>query len=207
MPQLYLASTSPARRQILEDIGLSATIVTPNVDEEAVVHNMVGDTSAPAVALYLAKLKAQSVLSPDIDGIVIGGDSVFDFAGKSYGKPLTAEAATERWRAMRGHAGTLYSGLWLIDHTGGAHHGSNGLVSHAKVHFSDTISNAEIDAYVATGEPLNVAGAFTLDGRGAAFIDHVEGDPYAVVGMSATALRTLILSLGHDYYPLWNSRH
>jgi septum formation protein len=206
MPTLYLASTSPARRQILHDIGLSATVLTPDVDEEAVVAEMVGDQSASAVALHLAKLKAQSVLGPNIDGIVIGGDSVFEYAGTNYGKPLTPEVATERWKMMRGKSGTLYSGLWLIDHSGGVHHGSNGLVSHATVHFSDTISDQEIDAYVATGEPLNVAGAFTLDGRGAAFIDHVEGDPYAVIGMSATALRTLIHSLGHAYHQFWSAR-
>lgn len=203
MTHLYLASTSPARRKILADIGLTATLLTPDVDEEKVQAEMPGDPSAQDIALHLARLKAQSVLSPDVDGIVIGGDSVFELDGMPYGKPLEPEVARERWHAMRGNRGTLYSGLWLIDHTNGVHHGSNGLVSHATIHFSATMSDQEIDAYVATGEPLTVAGAFTLDGRGAAFIDHIEGDPWAIVGMSVSALRTLILSLGHDYHPLW----
>lgn len=204
MTRLYLASTSPARRKILSDVGLQASLLTPHVDEEKVQADMPGDPSAPDIALHLARLKAESVLGPEVDGIVIGGDSVFELDGKPYGKPLVPDVAKQRWRAMRGKTGTLYSGLWLIDHTGGVMHGSNGLVSHATIHFSATMTDAEIDAYVATGEPLGVAGAFTLDGRGAAFIDHIEGDPWAIVGISVTALRTLIVSLGHDYHHLWD---
>ena len=204
MTTLYLASTSPARLKIMNDIGLSPVIVEPTVDEELEVRNMTEAKTAPSVSLHLARLKAESVLGPEVDGIVIGGDSVFEFDGQLYGKPLHPDIARERWRKMRGNQGVLYSGLWLIDHRGGVHHKSNGSVSHAVVHFSDTISNAEIDAYVQTGEPLNVAGAFTLDSKGAAFIDKVEGDPHAVVGLSAAVLRSELLALGHPYHEFWS---
>jgi septum formation protein len=204
MPTIYLASTSPARRKILADLGLTVQVLSPDVDEDAAVRDMTGDRTPQAIALHLAKLKAHSALSPDIDGLVIGGDSVFHFDGDIYGKPLTADVATNRWQSMVGNKGTLYSGLWVIDHTGGSFVADVGEVAHATLHFSATVSGAEIDAYVATGEPLNVAGAFTLDGRGGALIDHVEGDPYAVVGMSAASLRRLILTLGHSYHELWS---
>jgi septum formation protein len=105
---------------------------------------------------------------------------------------------------MRGRSGTLVSGLWVVDNSDGSHHGGLGRVSQAKLHFSDSITDQEIDAYVKTGEPLNVAGAFTLDARGAALISHIEGDPSAVVGLSASALRMLIRGLGHDYHSLWS---
>jgi len=201
---LYLASTSPARKKILSDIGLSAHLLTPNVDEEQATKDMSGDKSAPGVALHLAQLKAESVLSPSVTGLVIGGDSVFEFQGELFGKPHEPEVASARWKAMRGQSGVLHSGIWVIDHTGGVHQGGRGVVASARLHFSATVTDDEIEAYVASGEPLKVAGAFTLDGLGAAFIDRVEGDPYAVVGMSASALRSLILELGHDYHALWN---
>jgi septum formation protein len=203
MPRLYLASTSPARRKILSDIGLTAHILTPSVDEEKAVLEMTQPRTPEAVALHLARLKAESVLSPDVDGVVIGGDSVFDFRGEMYGKPLEPDIARQRWHAMRGNRGTLHSGIWLIDHTGGAQHKSTGMVSSALITFCQNISNPEIDAYIATGEPLNVAGAFTLDSLGAAFIERIDGDPYAVVGLSAYALRTGLLALGHGYHQLW----
>lgn len=204
MTRLYLASTSPARKKILTDIGLDPILLAPDLDEEQAVKDMEQPTTAENVALHLAKLKAESALSPDVDGLVIGGDSVFDLGGSLYGKPHQPDVARSRWQAMVGNTGTLYSGLWLIDHTGGSPKASTGLVSSATLKFAADMSLAEIDAYIATGEPLSVAGAFTLDGRGAAFIESLEGDPYAVVGLSAYALRSLVLELGHDYTGLWN---
>ena len=103
MTALYLASTSPARRKILSDIGLTAALLTPDVDEEQATKDMSGDKSAPVVALHLAKLKAESVLSPSVAGLVIGGDSVFEFQGELFGKPHEPEVARARWRAMRGN--------------------------------------------------------------------------------------------------------
>lgn len=205
MTHLYLASTSPARKKILEDLGLTASVVRPDLDEELAVSEMTIEKTPQNVALHLARLKAESVLGPSVSGLVIGGDSVFHFQGENYGKPHTPERASERWRAMVGQQGTLYSGLWVIDCREGIIVRGVGEVSHATLHFSPTVSDDEIDAYVATGEPLSVAGAFTLDGRGAALIDRVEGDPYAVVGMSAASLRRLIMSLGHNYHELWRT--
>ena len=205
MVALYLASTSPARAQIITDIGLSAQILTPTVDEDAVVAQMVSPT-AVSIAQHLAERKAQSALAPDVDGLVIGGDSVFEFEGQFLGKPHTADVATERWKAMRGKSGILHSGLCVIDHTGGAQENSLSEVSSATVFFRSDVTDQEIADYVATGEPLLVAGAFTLDARGAAFIDKIEGDSWAVVGMSAASLRALITGLGHDYTALWNGQ-
>jgi septum formation protein len=203
VPTLYLASTSPARKQIFQDLGLQAIILRPDVDEELAVDEMTEERTPEAIALHLARLKAESVLDPSIDGLVIGGDSVFHFEGQNYGKPLEPEVAKQRWLAMVGKSGTLFSGLWVIDHSGGEVVSAAGEVSHASVHFADSIDEHDIDAYVATGEPLQVAGAFTLDARGGAFIDRVEGDPHAVVGMSGASLRRLINSLGHRYTDLW----
>jgi septum formation protein len=203
MTTLYLASTSPARRQIIADIGLSAEILTPDVDEEAVVEAMPTPHTASDIALHLAMLKARSVLSPEVDGLVIGGDSVFEIDGELHGKPLTEANAKARWRQMRGSTGVLSSGLWVIDHTGGELQNERGEVSSARVHFAADIGDDEIDAYIATGEPLPVAGAFTLDSRGAALIDQIEGDSWAVVGMSAASLRRLIRGLGHSFIDLW----
>lgn len=203
MPTLYLASTSPARKQILQDLGLQAIILRPDVDEEMAVAEMTEERTPEAIALHLARLKAESVLDPSIDGLVIGGDSVFHFEGHNYGKPLVPEVAKQRWLTMVGKSGTLFSGLWVIDHSGGEVVAAAGEVSHASVHFAGSIDEHDIDAYVATGEPLQVAGAFTLDARGGALIDRVEGDPHAVVGMSGASLRRLINSLGHRYTELW----
>lgn len=205
MTTLYLASTSPARKKILEDLGLTASVVHPDVDEELAVEEMSSEKTPQNVALHLARLKAESVISPEISGVIIGGDSVFHFQGENYGKPQTPDRAKQRWQAMVGQQGTLYSGLWVIDCRQGVIVKGVGEVSHATLHFSPTISEAEIDAYVATGEPLSVAGAFTLDGRGGALIDRVEGDPHAVVGMSGASLRRLIMSLGHRYHELWRA--
>jgi septum formation protein len=205
MTTLYLASTSPARKKILEDLGLSATVLRPDLDEERAVAEMDHAKTPENIALHLARLKAESALGPGISGIVIGGDSVFHFQGENFGKPHVPEVAKARWLNMVGQQGTLYSGLWLIDCRDGEIVDSAGEVSHATLHFSPTITADEIDAYVATGEPLSVAGAFTLDGRGGALIDRVEGDPHAVVGMSGASLRRLIISLGHSYHALWRN--
>jgi septum formation protein len=203
MTALYLASTSPARKKILEDLGLHATVLHPDLDEELAVEKMEHAKTPENIALHLARLKAESALGPDVSGLVIGGDSVFHFQGENFGKPHAPEVAKARWLDMVGQQGTLYSGLWLIDCRDGEIVASAGEVSHATLHFAPTITPDEIDAYVATGEPLRVAGAFTLDGRGGALIDRVEGDPHAVVGMSGASLRRLILSLGHSYHALW----
>jgi septum formation protein len=156
----------------------------------------------------LAKAKAEAVLShPDASGaIIIGCDSSLDFDGKSLGKPHEPEVARARWQAMRGRAGTLFSGHWVIDNrnpVAGQLSPANGRVSSSIVHFAD-ITDAEIDAYVATGEPLKVAGAFTIDGLGGAFLRSIEGDAHTVIGLSLPTLRDLVNGLGVDYVSMWN---
>ena len=121
-----------------------------------------------------------------------------------YGKPHTAAVARQRWLLQRGRTGHLHSGHWLIDHRGGVLRGAIGAVSTASVTFATDISDHEIDAYIATGEPLFVAGAFTIDSLGAPFITAVEGDPHAVVGLSLSTLRSLMNEFQVPWPSLWN---
>ena len=212
--RLYLASTSPARLATLRAVGIEPVTIPSKVDEEAAVA-AAGPLTAAEMVLLLARLKAEAVLEPllsdpelaggePLDGLVLGGDSAFEFDGEIYGKPHLPEVARERWYAQRGGSGLLHSGHWLIDARGGVIGRAIGDVAEARVHFAEDITDAEIDAYVRTGEPLEVAGAFTIDSKGAGFIDRVEGDPHAVVGLSVPLLRKLVRSLGVDWTALWN---
>lgn len=200
--RLYLASTSPARLATLRAAGIEPVVVHSNVDEDAAVA-AAGPLTPTEMVLLLARLKAEAVLGSEIDGLVLGGDSAFELDGAVYGKPHTASVARERWELQRGREGQLHSGHWLIDHRGGTVRGAAGEVSSAHVQFAD-VSDAEIDAYIATGEPLEVAGAFTIDSLGSAFIDGVRGDPHAVVGVSVATVRRLVRGFGIEWTGLWN---
>ena len=205
--RLYLASTSPARRATLRAAGIEPILVPSGVDEDATAA-AAGPLDGPGLVQLLARAKAEAVIGTTvndgpIDGVIFGGDSAFELDGELFGKPHHPEVARERWRAQRGRTGLLHSGHWVIDHRGGAASAAVGGVSTASVTFAD-ISDAEIDAYVATGEPLQVAGAFTIDSLGAAFITRVEGDPHAVVGLSVSLLRSLLLELDIAWPTLWN---
>ena len=200
--RLYLASTSPARLATLRAVGVEPVLLSSNVDEEAAVAAS-GPLTPTEMVQLLARLKAQAVVGPEIDGFILGGDSAFELDGAVYGKPHTASVARERWMLQRGREGQLHSGHWLIDHRGGVLGGERGGVSSSFVRFAD-VSEAEIDAYVATGEPLKVAGAFTIDSLGAPFISEVRGDPHAVVGLSVALLRTLLLEFDVAWPSLWN---
>ena len=211
MTRLVLASTSPARLALLRAGGIEPTTIAPGVDEDAVDARAreqgLIETTADMVHI-LAKAKAEAVLNhPDAAGaIVIGCDSSLDFDGKALGKPHEPEVAIERWKSMRGRAGTLFSGHWVIDNrnpVAGQLPPAAGRVSSTIVHFAD-ITDAEIEAYVATGEPLKVAGAFTIDGLGGAFLRSIEGDAHTVIGLSLPVLRELVISLGVEYPSLWN---
>jgi septum formation protein len=138
-----------------------------------------------------------------IDGLILGGDSAFAIDDAIHGKPHRPEIARERWRAQRGRTGHLHSGHWLIDHRGGRENAAAGAVAVAAVTFAD-VTDAEIDAYVDSGEPLEVAGAFTIDSLGGPFITRVEGDPSTVVGLSLSTLRDLVRELGVEWTSLWN---
>jgi septum formation protein len=200
---LYLASTSPARLATLRAAGIEPVVLPSNVDEEAAVAAS-GPLTPAQMVLMLARLKASAVVSPEIDGLILGGDSAFELDGIAYGKPHLASVARERWMLQRGRTGHLHSGHWLIDHRGGTARGALGAVSTATVTFAPDISDAEIDAYIATGEPLEVAGAFTIDSLGAPFITSVDGDPHAVVGLSLATLRSLAQQFDVDWPSLWN---
>jgi septum formation protein len=200
--RLYLASTSPARLATLRAAGIEPIAIAPGVDEEAAVA-AAGPLSPPDLVMLLARLKAQAVAAahPELDGLIFGGDSAFEFDGTVYGKPHLPEIARARWLAHRGRSGRLHSGHWLIDTRTGRAVGAPAV---ATVNFASDITEAEIDAYVATGEPLEVAGAFTIDAKGAAFIESIDGDPHAVVGLSIPLLRTLTRSLAIEWQALWN---
>ena len=203
--RLFLASTSPARLATLRAGGIEPTVIAPGVDEDAVVA-AAGELSAHDMVALLARSKAEAVArehGSSSDGLIFGGDSAFVIDGVIHGKPHDPDVARERWLRQSGKSGVLYSGHWLIDNRGGTDNGGVGIVTHAEVHFAD-VTAAEIDAYVATGEPLKVAGAFTIDSLGGAFIDRIVGDPHTVVGLSLHALRNLVRSFGIEWTDLWN---
>ena len=205
-----LASTSPARLMLMRQVGIEPRLASPGVDEDAVVEKRAAqlgrDLTPDEHVLYLAREKAKAVavtLADDFEGIVIGGDSMFELDGVVYGKPHTAENATARWRDMRGKTGTLHSGHCVIRIQNGTLTRAVEVAS-ATVSFAADITDAEIEAYVATGEPLHVAGAFTIDSLGGPFIERVEGDPSTVVGMSLSTIRRLVRELGVEWTSLWN---
>jgi len=210
--RLYLASTSPARLAVLRAAGIEPVCFSPEVDEEAEVvarEATIGrPLTAPELTEYLGRLKAEDVVrrhGHEIDGIVLGGDSAFLLDGEILGKPHEPSVALARAKQHRGQTGVLHSGHWVIDHTGGAVRGALGAVDTASVTLSADVSDAELEAYVATGEPLELAGGFAIDGLAGAFIERIEGAPSCVIGLSLPALRRLVVGLGHDYTALWGA--
>ncbi|WP_309229900.1 Maf family protein [Blastococcus sp. TML/M2B] len=161
--------------------------------------------SAPRVAeqvALLAAAKAAAVAKRETDALVIGADSLLEFGGKPLGKPADAADARDRWRRMSGRSGVLHTGQALFDVRDGGVASRDIAVASTAVYFAEPTSS-EIEAYLATGEPLAVAGAFTLDGLGAPFVRRVEGDPAAVVGLSLTVLRTQLAKRGLAITDLW----
>ncbi|WP_139416707.1 Maf family protein [Agromyces laixinhei] len=209
--RLYLASTSPARLQTLRAAGIEPTAAPPGVDEDAVVaaHEAgSGPLAARDMVQVLAQAKAEALVGATIggapvDGLILGGDSAFLTGGQIHGKPHRPDVARQRWLAQNGGHGELWSGHWLIDHRGGRPNAAVGRADVATVHFA-ALDEVEIDAYIATGEPLLVAGAFTIDSLGGPFIRRVEGDPSTVVGLSLSTLRDLVRELGVAWPSLWN---
>jgi len=209
--RLVLASTSPARLKVLRDAGIEPITIAPLVDEDAVEHRarQIGlITRTQQVVEVLAKAKAEAVAAMPLaaGALILGCDSQLDFEGESLGKPHEESVAIERWKRLRGNSGVLYSGHWLIDNRApqaGVLPPATGAVSGTIVHFAN-ISDAEVEAYVATGEPLKVAGAFTIDGLGGAFLTKIEGDAHTVIGISLSTLRELTRALDVEYTSLWN---
>jgi septum formation protein len=195
--RLILASASPARRALLKAAGIDASVQVSGVDE-----SVVEAEDAYTLSLALARMKARTVaahLQAEPGVLVLGCDSVLAFDGEVLGKPADAAEATKRWQAMRGRSGVLHTGHHVTDLVSGRQAEEVGTTV---VHFAD-VTDDEIEAYVATGEPLNVAGAFTIDGRGGAFVERIEGDSGNVIGLSLPLLRRLLAELGVQITSLW----
>ncbi|QTZ93758.1 Maf family protein [Streptomyces auratus] len=194
--RLVLASQSPARLALLRQAGLAPEVVVSGVDEDALSAATPGE-----LARILAEAKAAAVAArPEIHGaLVVGCDSVLELDGRALGKPADAEDATARWKSMRGRSGILQTGHCVIDTATGRQAAATASTT---VRFGEP-SDDEIAAYVASGEPLHVAGAFTLDGRSAPFIDGVDGDPGNVIGLSLPLLRRLLADLDVAITDLW----
>jgi len=196
---LVLASQSPARLATLRAAGVEPVVIVSGVDED-----QLGPLPPAELALQLAELKCATVAARDDlpeGALVLGCDSVLELDDEALGKPGTPEEATARWRAMRGRSGVLLSGHSLADTSTG--HVASATAA-TTVHFAD-VTDDEIAAYVETGEPLHVAGAFTIDGLGGAFVTGIEGDHHNVVGVSLPLVRELVAELGHSWTDLWRA--
>lgn len=195
--RLVLASASPARLQLLRQAGLAPEVVVSGVDESSIRSPRVGELVA-----LLAAAKAQAVAKGETDALVIGCDSLLEFRGQALGKPADAADVRARWQRMAGRSGTLHTGQAVLDVRDGSIARRDVAVASTAVHFASP-SEAEIEAYIGTGEPLQVAGAFTLDGLGGPFVRRIEGDPSAVVGLSLPLLRRQLGMLGLTVVDLW----
>lgn len=196
-PRFILASRSIGRLRLLRQAGLDPEVLVSGLDESQVI-----EPDSMQLARKLAEAKGTSVLNRvDGDAIVVACDSVLEFEGKPYGKPGTPARAAEQWRRMRGRQGVLHTGhyVWLRR---GDRESSMLRVGSTVVKFAD-LTDAEIEAYAHSGEPLWVAGSFTIDGLGGAFLTGIEGDPHNVVGISLPLVRQILLDLGIEWHTLW----
>jgi septum formation protein len=194
-PPLVLASASPARRQLLQTAGFNPIVCKSDFDESQI---QIADPEA--LVQVLAQRKAETVAEGlDHPALILGCDSVLSVAGQIHGKPASAAEAIARWRQMRGSSGVLYTGHALIDQGQ-----DKRLVrcQQTRVDFAN-ISDRQIEAYVATGEPLQCAGCFALDGRGGLFVERIEGCHSNVIGLSLPLLRQMLEDLGYDPTEYW----
>jgi septum formation protein len=218
--RIVLASASPARLATLRAAGISPEVMVSEVDEDLLTQRAGSPTPTELVALLAGakaatvakRLTAESHAGSDEptgraqDTVVIGCDSMLEIDGRALGKPASAEEASTRWRQMRGRTGVLRTGHALSRLAGPDPAPPLIEVSSTLVRFAE-VTDSEIEAYVGTGEPLHVAGAFTLDGLGGWFITGIEGDHHGVVGISLPLLRTMLTRLGLSVVDLWDTRH
>jgi septum formation protein len=207
MTRLVLASASPGRRKVLRQAGIDPLVIVSGVDEDAVVAGLDPDASPEQVTTVLATAKADAVahiLDPAVaaDCVVIGCDSMLYRDGELLGKPASADAARDGWRQMAGRSGQLYTGHCVIRLHDKAITYRAADATCTTVNFG-VPSPADLDAYIARGEPLAVAGGFTLDGLGGWFVDGVEGDPSAVIGIGLPLTRRLLEGAGVSISQLW----
>lgn len=217
MTQLILASASPARLETLRRAGVEPSVQVSDVDEDAILERLraEGPLDPKRAVLELARAKCAAVAdqihddspaSQPTQRVVVGCDSMLELDGEILGKPYEPEVAIERWKTMRGRSGVLHSGHWvrmLGEVLPGEGVPESGDVSSTIVHFAN-VTDREIADYVATGEPLHVAGAFTIDGFGGPFISGIEGDHHGVLGLSLPLLRLILGRLGVSWTSLWN---
>lgn len=194
LPTFVLASASPARLRLLRAVGIDPMVCPSDFDE-----SQIQDANPPTLVAALAQGKAEVVARQFADALVLGCDSVLALNGEIYGKPATADVAIARWQRMRGQVGQLYTGHCLKDTRQGKTAIACGIT---EVHFA-AVSDRQIAAYVATGEPLNCAGCFALEGRGGLFVEKLVGCHSNVIGLSLPVLRSLITRLGYDIVDFW----
>ncbi|MGW0017790.1 Maf family protein [Rhodococcus sp. NPDC003382] len=209
MTRLVLASASPARLSVLRAAGVEPLVLVSGVDEDAIVASLGPDTAPEVVVTELARAKAADVvprLSGDgvDDAVVVGCDSMLHIDGRLQGKPGTAEVARARWRSMAGRSADLLTGHSLLRVRDGE------IVAEASAHSGTTVyfgtpTDDELEAYLASGEPLQVAGAFTLDSLGGWFIERLEGDPSSVIGIGLPLVRRLLGEVGVSVADLWST--
>lgn len=210
---VVLGSASPARLKVLRDAGLDPEVVVSYVDEDAIVEQLAGVEPAEVVVRLVAA-KAAEVCADVVgraaacdrptgtDTVVLTCDSMLLLDGVLSGKPHTTAIARDQWRRMRGTTGRLLTGHHVTRIIDGAIAGQAARTVSTTIRFAD-VDDATIDAYVATGEPLSVAGAFTLDGLGGWFVDGIDGDPSSVVGIGLPTVRELLAAVGVDVTALW----
>lgn len=199
---VILASNSPARLMLLKTQKINPIVIPSDINEKEIEESL-KDASIINIVQELSIAKAKYVLENNVslaEGILIAADSMLEFENKPYGKPLTAESAIQRWENMRGKSGTLHTGHTIIRLDNKQ---SISKVVSTKVFFAN-IDDEEIIDYVATTEPLNVAGAFTIDSLGAAFISKVEGDHSNVIGLSLPIVREMVKELGLSWTKMWD---
>lgn len=188
--KIILASASPSRKKLLESVGIKPEIIISGVHEE---DPTLTSLSPKDMVIALAIMKAHSVKEKvSEDSLIIAADSTFEFNGKSFGKPITREVAIARAKEVRGHFGYLHTGQCVIDTKQGIEVSD---ISTSKVYFA-AMTDSEIESYVDSGEPLEVAGGFTLDGLSAPYISKIDGDPSGIIGLSLPVLRKSVISLG-----------